>query len=63
MEYKMSQNLKMDIWMYILDAYLFNQNIQEYKESLKSIQKLVDESGDWEHRNRLNVALQRAMKA
>ena len=53
----------MDIWMYILDAYLFNQNIQEYKESLKSIQKLVDESGDWEHRNRLNVALRRAMKA
>ena len=59
----MSQNMKMDIWMYILDAYLFNQNIQEYKESLKSIQKLVDESGDWEHRNRLNVALLRAMKA
>ena len=63
MEYKMSQNMKMDIWMYILDAYLFNQNIQEYKESLKSIQKLVDESGDWEPRNRLNVALRRAMKA
>lgn len=59
----MSQNMKMDIWMYILDAYLFNQNIQEYKESLKSIQKLVDESGDWEHRNRLNVTLRRAMKA
>ena len=59
----MSQNMKMDIWMYILDANLFNQNIQEYKESLKSIQKLVDESGDWEHRNRLNVALRRAMKA
>lgn len=57
MEYKMSQNMKMDIWMYILDAYLFNQNIQEYKESLKSIQKLVDESGDWEHRNRLNIYL------
>lgn len=53
----MSQNMKMDIWMYILDVYLFHQSIAEYTSTLKTVQKMVEESGDWEHRNRLNVRL------
>ena len=48
--------MKMDIWMYILDVYLFHQSIAEYTSTLKTVQKMVEESGDWEHRNRLNVA-------
>ena len=51
----MSLNLKMDIWMYILDVYLFHQSQIEFGQTLKSVQKMVDENGDWEHRNRLNV--------
>ena len=51
----MSSNMKMDIWMFILDSYLFNQNIKEYADTLRTVQKMVD-SGDWDHRNRLNVA-------
>lgn len=55
LEYKMSLNLKMDIWMYILDVYLFHQSQIEFGQTLKIVQKMVDENGDWEHRNRLNV--------
>lgn len=51
----MSNTLKMDIWMYILDVYLFHQSTPEYNEALKTAKKLIDEFGDWEHRNRLNV--------
>ena len=51
----MSLNLKMDIWMYILDVYLFHQSQIEFGQTLKIVQKMVDENGDWEHRNRLNV--------
>lgn len=43
--------------MYILDVYLFHQSIAEYTSTLKTVQKMVEESGDWEHRNRLNVRL------
>ena len=52
----MSSNMKMDIWMFILDSYLFNQNIKEYADTLRTVQKMVEDSGDWDHRNRLNVA-------
>ena len=55
LEYKMSLNLKMDIWMYILDVYLFHQSQIEFGQTLKIVQKMVDENGDWDHRNRLNV--------
>lgn len=41
--------------MFILDVYLFHQSIAEYTSTLKMVQKMVEESGDWEHRNRLNV--------
>lgn len=51
----MSLNMKMDIWMYILDVYLFHQSQIEFGQTLKTVQKMVEESGDWEHRNRLNV--------
>lgn len=47
--------MKMDIWMCILDVYLFHQSQAEYGQTLKEVQKMVSESGDWEHRNRLNV--------
>ena len=47
----------MDIWMYILDVYLFHQSMPEYNEALKAAKKLIDEFGDWEHRNRLNVRI------
>lgn len=43
--------------MFILDSYLFNQNIKEYADTLRTVQKMVEESGDWDHRNRLNVIL------
>ena len=36
----MSQNMKMDIWMYILDVYLFHQSIAEYTSTLKTVQKI-----------------------
>lgn len=55
LDYKMSSNMKMDIWMFILDSYLFNQNIKEYADTLRTVQKMVEDSGDWDHRNRLNI--------
>lgn len=53
----MSLNMKMDIWMFILDVYLFHQSQSEFGQTLKTVQKMVEEGGDWEHRNRLNVFL------
>lgn len=53
----MSNTLKMDLWMDILDVYLFHQSMTEYNEGVKTVKKMTDESGDWEHRNRLNVEL------
>lgn len=53
----MSNTLKMDLWMDILDVYLFHQSMAEYNEGIKTVKKMTDESGDWEHRNRLNVRL------
>lgn len=41
----MSSNMKMDIWMFILDSYLFNQNIKEYADTLRTVQKMVEDSG------------------
>lgn len=51
----MSNTMKMDIWMDMLDVYLFHQSTAEYNEAIKTVKKMIDESGDWEHRNRLNV--------
>ena len=51
----MSNTLKMDLWMDMLDVYLFHQSTAEYNEAIKTVKKMTDESGDWEHRNRLNV--------
>ena len=57
LDYKMSNTLKMDLWMDILDVYLFHQSMAEYNEGIKTVKKMTDESGDWEHRNRLNIYL------
>ncbi|KNB41500.1 26S proteasome non-ATPase regulatory subunit 6 [Blastocystis sp. subtype 4] len=57
LNYKMSNTLKMDLWMDMLDVYLFHQSTAEYNEALKTVKKMTDESGDWEHRNRLNIYL------
>ena len=46
---------KMDILFEILLIAVDTQNLELLRENIEKCKKLLDEGGDWEHRNRLQV--------